>query len=330
MLRIFPILFLFLLFNPQNCFAFANMFTQMMGGGSLTANGGNCSAGSYPLGVDASGAVESCTDATTEIDSAVATHSADTLAQHGIADTSKLPTTIKQTVSLGDDGVLTPTPGYDIVKIDLTCTGSSPTPIVLTEGGSETVDSHVSIRNIGATSCSFAHNDTVFFSNCGSGKSVQLSQFDTLDLERISDRWVQDGGTNDTFCASSLNIESKPINGAIKTIEVTAATYAMGTFSGDSWGSVILNADNDALGVTMETAVAGQSFCVRNKYGVTAALTLTPNTGDYLMDGSFGDGTRGTAATAYVSSGAAGDEICIYCEDATYCSIRKEVGTWSE
>lgn len=34
---------------------------------SLSTNGANCDAGSYPLGVDASGAVESCTDATTEI-----------------------------------------------------------------------------------------------------------------------------------------------------------------------------------------------------------------------------------------------------------------------
>lgn len=38
---------------------------------ALAANGANCAAGSYPLGVDASGAVESCTDATTEIDSAI-------------------------------------------------------------------------------------------------------------------------------------------------------------------------------------------------------------------------------------------------------------------
>ena len=38
------------------------------------SNGGNCSAGSYPLGVNASGAIESCTDATTEIDSAILTH----------------------------------------------------------------------------------------------------------------------------------------------------------------------------------------------------------------------------------------------------------------
>lgn len=41
---------------------------------ALAANGANCSAGSYALGVDASGAAEGCTDATTEIDSAIATH----------------------------------------------------------------------------------------------------------------------------------------------------------------------------------------------------------------------------------------------------------------
>lgn len=38
---------------------------------ALAANGGNCNAGEYPLGVDASGAIESCTDATTEINTVV-------------------------------------------------------------------------------------------------------------------------------------------------------------------------------------------------------------------------------------------------------------------
>jgi hypothetical protein len=39
---------------------------------ALAANGANCGAGEYPLGVDASGAVESCTDATTEINTEIA------------------------------------------------------------------------------------------------------------------------------------------------------------------------------------------------------------------------------------------------------------------
>ena len=49
---------------------------------ALAANGGNCSAGSYPLGVDTLGAVESCTDASTEIDSIVATHAGVSNAHH--------------------------------------------------------------------------------------------------------------------------------------------------------------------------------------------------------------------------------------------------------
>lgn len=51
---------------------------------ALAANGANCAAGSYPLGVDASGAVEDCTDATTEIDSAISTHAGDNDAHHAL------------------------------------------------------------------------------------------------------------------------------------------------------------------------------------------------------------------------------------------------------
>ena len=45
-------------------------------------DGANCAAGSYPLGVDASGATQSCTDASTETDSIVATHTAISGAHH--------------------------------------------------------------------------------------------------------------------------------------------------------------------------------------------------------------------------------------------------------
>jgi hypothetical protein len=50
------------------------------------SDGGDCAAGSYPLGVDAAGAVEDCTDASTEIDSIVATHTAVTDAHIDHAD----------------------------------------------------------------------------------------------------------------------------------------------------------------------------------------------------------------------------------------------------
>jgi hypothetical protein len=55
-------------------------------------DGANCAAGNYPLGVDASGAVQSCTDATTEIDAVVATHTAISGAHHtATTDTGPSP-----------------------------------------------------------------------------------------------------------------------------------------------------------------------------------------------------------------------------------------------
>ena len=60
---------------------------------ALAANGANCSAGSYPLGVDAAGAVESCTDATTEIDSAISTHASDDDAHQALVTLNASATT---------------------------------------------------------------------------------------------------------------------------------------------------------------------------------------------------------------------------------------------
>lgn len=64
---------------------------------ALAANGGNCAAGEYPLGVDASGATESCTDATTEINSAISTHASNASAHHApvtVSDSADIDFTI--------------------------------------------------------------------------------------------------------------------------------------------------------------------------------------------------------------------------------------------
>lgn len=50
---------------------------------ALAANGGNCAAGEYPLGVNTLGAVESCTDATTEIDAIIASDFPAIVAENG-------------------------------------------------------------------------------------------------------------------------------------------------------------------------------------------------------------------------------------------------------
>ncbi|XOB41124.1 MAG: hypothetical protein ACKKMW_00005 [Candidatus Nealsonbacteria bacterium] len=82
---------------------------------ALAANGANCSAGEYPLGVDASGAVENCTDATTEITSAISTHAGDDDAHHALVTLAGTPNyltlsgqEITMTVlDIGDDTNLT-------------------------------------------------------------------------------------------------------------------------------------------------------------------------------------------------------------------------------
>lgn len=76
---------------------------------ALAANGSNCSAGSYPLGVDASGAVESCTDASTETDSLIAVHTASAAAHHdavtlgGSSDASLALSTQELTLTVAKD-----------------------------------------------------------------------------------------------------------------------------------------------------------------------------------------------------------------------------------
>jgi hypothetical protein len=81
---------------------------------ALAANGTNCSAGSYPLGVDASGAAESCTDATTEINSSITTHASDADAHQDLvtlSGTNNYLTISGQAINRGDVALGTHTSG---------------------------------------------------------------------------------------------------------------------------------------------------------------------------------------------------------------------------
>ena len=77
---------------------------------ALAANGANCSAGSYPLGVNASGAVESCTDATTEINAVANALGGTNLtcsAQSCNVDDAFLKNNASDTMDAGDNTTLT-------------------------------------------------------------------------------------------------------------------------------------------------------------------------------------------------------------------------------
>ena len=68
-------------------------------------------------------------------------------------------------------------------------------------------------------------------------------------------------------------------------------------------------------------------MCVMNAQADTSALKLDANTDDYLVL----DGARTSAAAEYVvSTGAAGDKICVVAADATDWYITSYTGSWSE
>lgn len=119
---------------------------------ALAANGSNCSAGSYPLGVTAAGAVESCTDATTEIDAVVATKSAATSTDNAVARFDSTAGDVQNSgVLISDTNDLT-VPG------DITSGTSGATCLILRDSD-DAGNSACEVLN-GTLSCEVDTNDT--------------------------------------------------------------------------------------------------------------------------------------------------------------------------
>jgi hypothetical protein len=137
-------------------------------------------------------------------------------------------------------------------------------------------------------------------------------------------------GTNcalDSYTGTLSFATTGNLLGAINVSSKTAATYTVGTDAAtESYGTLFLNGDNDAIDFTLPSAVAGMSACFVQSQGAAGAITVQPATGDYLVV----DGVRGTAATDYTSSGAGADKLCVIAADATDWIVTSETGTWAE
>lgn len=108
----------------------------------------------------------------------------------------------------------------------------------------------------------------------------------------------------------------------------TAATYTVGTDNAfeSFWGTVFINNDNDALALTLDSAVERKSGCIAQGPGVSAAITVTPGAGDRFLK----DSTALTVATAYTSGGTGAAKLCWVAIDDTHWLITTQVGPWSE
>jgi hypothetical protein len=120
---------------------------------------------------------------------------------------------------------------------------------------------------------------------------------------------------------------SNPLLGPVNISAKTAATYTVGTDDTyESYGTLFINSDNDAIDFTLPSAVAGMSACFTQGQGVSGAITVQPASGDYLVI----DGVRGTVATNYNSTGAGEDRLCVIAQNATDWIVTSKSGTWSE
>jgi hypothetical protein len=138
-------------------------------------------------------------------------------------------------------------------------------------------------------------------------------------------------GTNcalDSYTGTLSFATTGNLLGAVNVSSKTAATYTVGTDAAtESYGTLFVNGDNDAIDFTLPSAVAGMSACFVQAQGVSGAITVQPATGDYLVV----DGVQqANPATDYTSTGDGADKLCIVAIDATNWIVTSETGTWAE
>lgn len=230
--------------------------TSTFGGNSqtataLAANGGNCAAGSYPLGVDTLGASESCTDATTEIDSAISTHAAINNAHQALVTLAGTPDYL--TLS-----------GQEITRnaIDLTTDITGNLPVTNLNSGTS------------ASASTFWRGDATWATPAGGAADGHFAQATTTDIIGTSlfstsgDTWVTPTGTVALYLPSDLYTDGD------------ATTTGQLTLSGD----IVL--DNDSNFVGRDTAGTEARLLTANSSNDAHFLANVGN--GNILDSAYG------------------------------------------
>lgn len=276
---------------------------------ALAANGGNCSAGSFPLGVDASGAVESCTDAWTEAENTAAAYAAQA-------------TTI--TIA-GTSNQITSSAGAQSLAANRTWTLSFPNQVIFPQYASTTLGfstpyaSSTSWFGGGLTSCSngttekLLYNSTTGQFSCGTDQNtgggtsayeiattsdIALSQLAYIaktagrtTLASVATTTLScSGGTN---CSQAVVIGSSPI---------TVSSFAF-PYTANAWG----NSTTTTIGLlngflsTASSTIVGNATTTGGQYVGSlygASLTACNSTTQKLLWTADGQFTCGTDAGA--------------------------------
>ena len=218
-------------------------------------NGADCAAGSYPLGVDANGAVVSCTDASTEIDSIVATHNA-------IAATNAIPghataaqiTAIEANTANWDDSPMTgdptvtdSTPTQTLQDSDdapgtagsfanssggvndmVWCFGvedssGESTEYFCFDGVNERIEMKMPLYGVGGLTGNWVVTGNVSGATYGSDSSISDAELLTLDDCAVTEMFVGGGAGSAPVC-TTVSGTGAPVRGTSPTITTPVTT----------------------------------------------------------------------------------------------------------
>ena len=122
-------------------------------------------------------------------------------------------------------------------------------------------------------------------------------------------------------------ITTGTILGAIQPLtESDDGAYTLTT--ANAYGSIVVNEYAGTCTVTLPSAAAGMSMCLKNKHGVAQILRIDPEASDYIVM-STGAATS-AAGDYYGSTASAAAMVCVWAYDATYWHVTSERGTWAE
>ena len=255
---------------------------------ALAANGANCAAGSYPLGIDDAGAIESCTDATTEINTIVNALGGTGLTCAGQSCNVDLGTAIV-TGEITDD---------EILEVDLDVT-NAPTDNYILSYDNGTAGFTWVEDQIGAGGEAFAWIDTTW----GMSTSTILG-FDTGFLSNASSTIIGnlrvDGNatTTGSFSAEEFLVADTPLN-----IANWDTAYSHSQDNTQAHSDYLLNSGSDIMSGTL----TADGFTLgANELLTIGSQTLTHDGTDF----NFNDNLKVTG-NATSSAALHALEICI-------------------
>lgn len=136
-----------------------------------------------------------------------------------------------------------------------------------------------------------------------------------------------DASANEADMGTVALVTTGVISGAIRIPTfITDPSYTMGTdHPHESYGSLMINGDDDTVELFLEPVAAGMNLCLSNDEGVSGTIFITAEASDFLIL----DGIKsGSGESVRSIGGGAGDFICVVGTGNENWLVLGKQGTW--